>query len=94
MPYVVLRSVAALGGALLLLSPAVDAGQDATSDAALEHAKELLMSTPLIDGHNDLAWVIREETGDDIERVFAAGKIASLLGMEGGYALENSIAAE
>jgi membrane dipeptidase len=121
------------------------------------------MSTPLIDGHNDLPWLIREETGgdvaafrlerenafdtdiprlrkgllgaqfwsvwipgetppadsrrlqleqidiahqiinthpdtfelaltaDDIERVFAEGKIASLLGMEGGYALGNSI---
>ena len=131
----------------------------------MEHAKELLMSTPLIDGHNDLPWLIREETGgdvaafrlerentfdtdiprlregllgaqfwsvwipgetapadsrrlqleqidiarriisshpdtfelaltaDDIERVFAEGKIASLLGMEGGYALNNSLAA-
>jgi membrane dipeptidase len=129
----------------------------------LEQARALLQSSPLIDGHNDLPWVIREETGgdvpafdlaagtefdtdipklragllgaqfwsvwipgelvpvdygrvqmeqidtarqiinthpdtfelartaDDIERIFKAGKIASLLGMEGGYALYNSI---
>lgn len=116
--------------------------QDA--DAALQHAQELLQATPLIDGHNDLPWLIREETaGDvvamrleqrsqaetnipklregmvgaqfwsvwipgetstsdagrlqleqiDIARLFASGKIASLLGMEGGYALSNSLGA-
>lgn len=133
--------------------------------AALAQAKAILKSTPLIDGHNDLPWVIREEAGsdvlsydlasskdrdtdipklraglvgaqfwsvwvpgeippidygrvqmeqidiarqiinahpdtfelartaDDIERIFKAGKIASLLGMEGGYALYNSLGA-
>jgi len=132
---------------------------------ALTQAKAILKSTPLIDGHNDLPWVIREEAGgdvlsydlasdkprdtdipklreglvsaqfwsvwipgeippidygrvqleqidiarqiinaypdtfelartaDDIERIFKAGKIASLLGMEGGYALYNSLGA-
>ncbi len=135
------------------------------SEAALQHAKEILQSTPLIDGHNDLPWLIREENGgdvtafrldrenafdtdiprlrkglvgaqfwsvwipgetapadtarmqleqidvvrqiidmypdtfelalsaDDIERVFDQGKVASLLGMEGGYALNNSLGA-
>lgn len=58
---------------------------------ALQQARALLQSTPLIDGHNDLPWVIREETADDIERIFSNGKIASLLGMEGGYALYNSL---
>jgi membrane dipeptidase len=138
-------------------------GQEPVSDEALQHAKELLRSTPLIDGHNDLPWLIREETGgdvaafhlernndfdtdiprlregmvgaqfwsvwipgetpageakrlqleqihtarqiidthpetfelaltaDDIERLFSEGKIASLIGMEGGYALNNSL---
>ena len=32
-------------------------------------------------------------TADDIERVFAEGKIASLIGMEGGHAIENSLGA-
>lgn len=136
----------------------------AGADTALEHAKEILLTTPLIDGHNDLPWLIREETdgnveafqlerendfdtdiprlregmvgaqfwsvwipgetaasdanrmqreqietaqqiidthpdtfelaltADDIERIFGAGKIASLFGMEGGYGLDNSLA--
>jgi membrane dipeptidase len=136
-------------------------------DEALDHAKRLLKTTPLIDGHNDLPWVIRtlakpprdveafdirdrapyqtdlprlrqglvgaqfwsvyipgeidpttypsvqlEQidiakrifakypdqlgpafTAADIEREFRAGKIASLIGMEGGYALQDSLGA-
>ena len=31
----------------------------AQNDPALAHARKLLRSTPLIDGHNDLAWEIR-----------------------------------
>ena len=138
-----------------------------SSDPALEHARKLLESTPLIDGHNDLAWEIRESkdaprdvaaydirrtapkqtdlprlkegkvaaqfwsiyipgeikdsgyarvqleqfdiarrmiarypdrlalalTADDIQRDFKRGRIASLLGMEGGHAIENSLGA-
>jgi membrane dipeptidase len=138
-----------------------------SSDPALEHARKLLQSTPLIDGHNDLPWEIRESktaprdvaaydirrtapkqtdlprmkegrvaaqfwsiyipgeikdsgyarvqleqfdiarrmiarypdrlalalSADDIERDFKRGKIASLLGMEGGHAIENSLGA-
>ncbi len=154
----------------LWLCPTISSGAEAPpgeqiTDAALRHAKDLLESTPLIDGHNDLPWLIREETGgdviafrldrendldtdiprlrkglvgaqfwsvwipgetapsdtgrkqleqidtalriidahpetfelaltaDDIERVYGQGKIASLLGMEGGYALNNSLGA-
>jgi len=154
-----------LSCASLLPFSGIVAGADSVPDAALQHARELLRETPLIDGHNDLPWLIREESGgdvaafhlerkndfdtdiprlreglvgaqfwsvwipgetdasdtrhiqleqikiakqivekhpatfelalsaDDIERVFRQGKIASLLGMEGGYALENSLAA-
>jgi membrane dipeptidase len=138
-----------------------------SQDRALEHARKLLASTPLIDGHNDLPWEIRESktaprdvaaydlrtrspkhtdlerlkegkvaaqfwsiyipgeikdsgyakvqleqfdiarrmiarypdrlapalTADDIERSFKRGRIASLLGMEGGHAIENSLGA-
>jgi membrane dipeptidase len=138
---------------------------EAQDDPALAHARRLLASTPLIDGHNDLVWEIRtshtaprdvaaydlrgttpghtdfarlkagqvgaqfwsiyvpgevkdsgfariqlEEfdlarrvigrypdrlalalTADDIEREFKHGRIASLLGMEGGHVLENSL---
>lgn len=138
-----------------------------TPDPALEHAIRLLQSTPLIDGHNDLPWEIRNskthprdvaaydlrkttpgmtdlarlEAGHvgaqfwsiyipgeirdsgyarvqleqfdiarrmiamypeklapaysaaDIEREFRRGRIGSLLGMEGGHAIENSLGA-
>jgi membrane dipeptidase len=142
-----------------------DPAQCDTGGEALEQARALLKSTPLIDGHNDLPWVIREEAGgdvlaydltrdteletdipklragllgaqfwsvwvpgelppidygkvqleqidiarqiisaypetfelaltaDDIERIYKTGKIASLLGMEGGYALYSSLGA-
>ena len=32
----------------------------ATAEADLRHARELLRSTPLVDGHNDTPWLIRE----------------------------------
>jgi membrane dipeptidase len=138
-----------------------------SKDRALEHARKLLRSTPLIDGHNDLPWAIRESekaprdvaaydlrtrttghtdlgrlaqgqvgaqfwsiyipgeikdsgyakvqleefdiarrviarypdrlalalSADDIERSFKRGRVASLLGMEGGHAIENSLGA-
>jgi membrane dipeptidase len=146
----------------LFMAPAAHAQ---SQDRALEHARKLLNSTPLIDGHNDLPWEIRESktaprdvaaydlrsrspkhtdlerlaegkvgaqfwsiyipgeikdsgyarvqleqfdiarrmiarypdrlalalTANDIERNFKRGRIASLLGMEGGHAIENSL---
>jgi membrane dipeptidase len=151
---------------LLLLTFLIPSPAGAQStDRALEHARKLLRSTPLIDGHNDLPWAIRESekaprdvaaydlrtrttghtdlsrlaqgqvgaqfwsiyipgeikdsgyakvqleefdiarrviarypdrlalslSADDIERSFKRGRIASLLGMEGGHAIENSL---
>ena len=150
--------------ALLVTSASAAAAQ---SDPALERARKLLRSVPLIDGHNDLAWEIRESrtapmdvaaydlrtrtpghtdlerlkagqvgaqfwsiyvpgevkdsgyariqleqfdiarrfiaryperlalalTAADIEREFKRGRVASLLGMEGGHVLENSLGA-
>jgi membrane dipeptidase len=152
---------------LLLTVSMASAASAQSSDPALEHARKLLESTPLIDGHNDLPWEIRESktaprdvaaydirrtapkqtdlprmaegrvgaqfwsiyipgeikdsgfarvqleqfdiarrmiarypdrlalalTANDIERDFKRGKIASLLGMEGGHAIENSLGA-
>jgi len=150
---------------LSLTMPAPAAAQ--TPDAALAHARALLRSTPLIDGHNDLPWEIRRAEGHprdvaaydlrtrapkhtdlerlkqgqvaaqfwslyidgemkdsgyarvqleqfdiarrmiarypdrlalaltaaDIERERRRGRLASLLGMEGGHAIENSLGA-
>ena len=46
---------------LSITMPATAAAQ--TPDAALTHARVLLRSTPLIDGHNDLPWEIRRAEG-------------------------------
>jgi membrane dipeptidase len=147
----------------LMASPAAAQSRD----PALDHAQKILRSTPLIDGHNDLPWEIRESktaprdvraydlrvrspkhtdlermaegqvgaqfwsiyipgeikdsgyarvqleqfdiarrmiamypdrlalalTADDIERDFKRGRVGSLLGMEGGHAIENSLGA-
>ncbi len=152
---------------LLLTSFMLSPAAAQSRDPALEHARKLLRSTPLIDGHNDLPWEIRESktaprdvaaydlsvpspkhtdlarmaegligaqfwsiyipgeikdsgyarvqleqfdiarrmiamypdrlalalTPDDIERDFKRGKVGSLLGMEGGHAIENSLGA-
>ena len=159
---------AALPALLVTLSacastpPGADDGQDVGA-----RVREILRETPLVDGHNDLPWAIREydeaphdvvaydlrrrtpghtdierlrqgrvgaqfwsvyipsnatETGaakmqleqidiahrviqrypdvfelaltsDDALRIFRAGRIASMLGMEGGHAIENSLGA-
>jgi membrane dipeptidase len=144
----------------------VASAAQAAEDAALAHARKLLQSTILVDGHNDLPWAIRENKtapGDvkaydlrkptpgatdfarlklggvgaqfwsvyipgelsggfartqleqidiarriiamypdklqfatsvaDIRAAHKAGKIASLMGMEGGHAIEDSLGA-
>jgi membrane dipeptidase len=141
----------------------------AAQDVHMERARRVLSTTPLIDGHNDLAWAIRESgaaphdveadvhdlrgatpfhtdidrlqegmvgaqfwsvyiphsaieegaakvqleqidialqvvdkypetlelalSASDVERAYGAGKVASMLGMEGGHAIENSLGA-
>jgi membrane dipeptidase len=166
----ILRPACLLVASFLLRSFAMPAAADAQApppppDAALAHARALLRSTPLIDGHNDLPWEIRRAkdhpfdvaaydlrqpapkhtdlarmqagqvgaqfwsiytdgemkdsgyarvqleqfdiarrmiarypdrlapalTADDIERAFKRHLVGSLLGMEGGHAIENSL---
>lgn len=137
-----------------------------TDTRLLDRARALLKSTPLIDGHNDYPWAVRENaqqdidkldiskaqptimtdiarlrsggvggqfwsvyvpvelagqsavtatleqidivyrmvrkypnvfelalTADDVERAFKKGRIASLIGMEGGHSIDNSLGA-
>ena len=45
---------------LSVLVLAMPAAAGAAEDAALRHARALLAATPLVDGHNDLPWAIRE----------------------------------
>ena len=138
--------------------------QTPQSDALLARARALHKQTPLVDGHNDYPWALRENaksdldtlditkpqptimtdiprlraggvggqfwsvyvpadnpspvtatleqidivhrmmrkypdtfelalTADDVERVFKKGKIASLIGMEGGHSIDSSLGA-
>jgi membrane dipeptidase len=159
-----------LSGAAVILSlviahPLYSQTTPATEDPYLARARRILRETPLVDGHNDLPWRIREDsiargnvdaydlrkhtpgqtdldrlrkgmvgaqfwsvytpgeypdsgyarveleqidmarrliekypdrlalalTPSDIWRDFKAGKLASLLGLEGGHAIENSL---
>jgi membrane dipeptidase len=149
----------------VLLAVAISAAQSPTTDSALlERARGLHKRVPLIDGHNDYPWALRENvqrdldklditkpqptimtdiprlraggvggqfwsvyvpsdapapvtetleqidivhrmmrkysdtfelalTADDVERIFKKGKIASLIGMEGGHAIDSSLGA-
>jgi membrane dipeptidase len=163
-----IRAVYPIVSALFLLSAACGQApvQDAeTDDPHLEIAHRVLATAPLIDGHNDLPWQIRNYepapmdvaaydlrqrtpghtdierlrqggvggvfwsvyvpattgepalfqleqidiahqlirrypeafelalTADDAERIFQEGRIASMIGMEGGHVLENSLGA-
>jgi len=38
-----------------------------TAQSDLQKARELLQHAPVVDGHNDLPWVIREKFGGDVE---------------------------
>jgi membrane dipeptidase len=143
---------------------AMTTSQTPPDAALLNHARALHKQSPLIDGHNDYPWALRENAGrdldklditkpqptimtdiprlraggvggqfwsvyvpadapapvtatleqidivhrmmqkypdtfelaltaDDVERIFKKGKIASLIGMEGGHSIDNSLGA-
>ena len=151
---------------LLLTLPMTIAASQSSDSALLDRARALHKQSPLIDGHNDYPWALRENaardldklditrpqpsimtdiprlkagglggqfwsvyvpaelqgqaavtatleqidivhrmmkkypqtfelamTADDVERIFKKGKIASLIGMEGGHSIDNSLAA-
>lgn len=46
---------------------AAHAAEPASADAALKHAKALLDKVPLVDGHNDLPWTIRDDTAHPMD---------------------------
>ena len=155
-----------LSTVVLLLMPFALSTPQTSDPALLERARALQKQVPLIDGHNDYPWAVREKvkrdldklditqsqpsihtdiarlkaggvggqfwsvyvpaelqgqsavtatleqidivhrmlrkypetfelalTADDVERIFKKGKIASLIGMEGGHSIDNSLAA-
>jgi membrane dipeptidase len=59
------------------------------SGFAKTQLEQISIARRVVEKHsNDLAWAL---SSADIPRVFAEGKIGSLLGVEGGHAIENSL---
>jgi membrane dipeptidase len=55
-----------VAAAALLAAPAASHSAAAQDDALLERARRIHAASPLIDGHNDLPWEIREKAQGDI----------------------------
>src|SRR6476661_10857543 len=66
------RSGALCGALCALLCAAAGAAADA------ERVERVLAQTPLIDGHNDLPWEIRDRFGGDLARIDLAAPTAAL----------------
>jgi membrane dipeptidase len=155
-----------LAAAAVFAAVTIPAASQTPDSALLDRARTLHRKSPLIDGHNDYPWALREKaqrdlerlditksqpaimtdiprlrsggvggqfwsvyvpaelagqaavtatleqidivhrmmrkypetfelalTADDVERIFRKGKIASLIGMEGGHSIDNSLGA-
>ena len=52
-----------------LVLPLVVIAGSAQSDANLDRARRLLKEAPVIDGHNDYPWVVREKAGGDLDKL-------------------------
>ena len=52
-----------------LVLPLVVVAGSAQNNANLDRAKRLLKETPVIDGHNDYPWVVREKAGGDVDKL-------------------------
>ncbi len=63
-----------LAAALLFLSAAAPAPAQAIDDRTRARIDRILKRTPLIDGHNDLPWELRENHGNRIEGLASGGE--------------------
>jgi membrane dipeptidase len=66
-------------------------GEDKAAGYAKEQLEQIDIARRIVSHYPDAFGLAL--TADDIEREFRRGRIASLLGMEGGHALENSLGA-
>lgn len=62
---------------LVVLFSGVAQAQE-VDDARLEQARALLKDVPLIDGHNDMPWQLRDRVGNQLERIDLATGTARL----------------
>jgi len=64
-----------LGVALLVVGicglgvPSVKAGEEPPAEDLVQRARRLLDRVPLIDGHNDLPWALREQVSNQLDRI-------------------------
>ena len=68
----------------------VDTDFIATGDSLRQAIREIDVIHRFVDRYEDFEFA---RTADDIERAHAAGRIASMIGLEGGHAIEGSTAA-
>ena len=68
-------SVLALG---LIAAPGMALAQEAPTARELARVDRILRQTPLIDGHNDVPWEIRDTYGNDLDNVHLDGDTRTL----------------
>jgi membrane dipeptidase len=86
------RGGARATAALMLLSLAAAATSAADAPKAVDQRLDrVLTQTPLIDGHNDLPWEIRERFGGDLAKVDLAANTAALPAPAGSLPLMTDI---
>jgi membrane dipeptidase len=79
-------------GALLALALVSVAARDAPAQSGDEQRIDrVLTQTPLVDGHNDLPWEIRERFGNDLSKIDLAGDTAALRAPAGALPLMTDI---
>ncbi|GAW42504.1 Membrane dipeptidase [Brevundimonas sp. SH203] len=63
------RAALLLAVSVVALSGAMSGAAQAQSAASEARVMQLLKTTPLIDGHNDLPWALRQQYGNDVHAV-------------------------
>jgi membrane dipeptidase len=66
-----------------LVASVVAATGSATAENDAQRVAQVLVQTPLIDGHNDLPWELRTRFGSDLDKVDLATSTASLIAPAG-----------
>lgn len=60
------------------VAPSAAAGGPPDADPTLDAMRALLRAAPLVDGHNDLLWALREAVGYDFTKMDVAGRVRGL----------------
>jgi membrane dipeptidase len=64
--------------AIMMAAPSLALAQTPPTRAELARVNRILRSTPLVDGHNDLPWAIREDHGNSLDAVDLNGDTRTL----------------